>query len=268
VGNAAAQQLQLDIYGELIDSVYLYNKYAEPISYDFWVQLRRMLDWVSRNWGLADEGIWEVRGGRRHFVNSKMQCWVALDRGLRIALKRGLPVDFERLRAARDNIYEPIMREGWSPRRKAFTQAFGSDTLDAANLIMPLTMFVPAADPRMVQTVDAIMQDLVSGSLVHRYRIDDEHADGLLGREGTFSMCSFWLVLRRDRTLRRGARELPAGLQASFADERRLYVGPPAGVKKRNGDSPERRIAAQVCYLCTAYQRGSRRRPPPPPPPP
>ncbi|MEZ5402004.1 MAG: glycoside hydrolase family 15 protein [Bryobacteraceae bacterium] len=194
IGNGAAQQLQLDIYGELIDSVYLYNKHSEPISYDFWVQLRRMLDWVARNWELPDEGIWEVRGGKHHFVYSKMQCWVALDRGLRIAAKRGLPVDTARLRDARDRIYEAIMTRGWDPKRRTFTQAFDSKAIDAANLIMPLTLFLPATDPRMKGTIDAVMQDLVSDSLVYRYLLNDEHSDGLTGREGTFSMCSFWLV--------------------------------------------------------------------------
>ncbi len=194
IGNGAAQQLQLDIYGELIDSVYLFNKHAEPISYDFWVQLRRMLDWVARNWELPDEGIWEVRGGKQHFVYSKMQCWVALDRGLRIASKRGLPVDGARLRSARDKIYEAVMTRGWDPDRRTFRQAFDSTAIDAANLIMPLTLFLPATDPRMKGTINAIMQDLVSDSLVYRYLLNDEHNDGLIGREGTFSMCSFWLV--------------------------------------------------------------------------
>ncbi|MEZ5352452.1 MAG: glycoside hydrolase family 15 protein [Bryobacteraceae bacterium] len=194
IGNGAAHQLQLDIYGELIDSVYLYNKHSEPISYDFWVQLRRMLDWVARNWELPDEGIWEVRGGKRHFVYSKMQCWVALDRGLRIAAKRGLPVDSGRLRDARDRIYEAIMTKGWDPKRRTFTQAFDSNAIDAANLIMPLTLFLPATDPRMKGTIDAIIQDLVSDSLVYRYLLNEEQNDGLPGREGTFSMCSFWLV--------------------------------------------------------------------------
>jgi GH15 family glucan-1,4-alpha-glucosidase len=194
IGNSAAKQLQLDIYGELIDSVYLYNKHAAPISYDFWVQLRRMMDWVSKNWELADEGIWEVRGGRRHFVYSKMQCWVALDRGLRIAFKRGLPVNYSELRDARDRIYEAIMTRGWNEELQSFTQSFDSRALDAANLIMPLTLFLPANDPRMSSTIDAILRNLVSDSLVYRYVLDEHHRDGLAGKEGTFTMCSFWLV--------------------------------------------------------------------------
>lgn len=194
VGNAAHNQLQLDIYGELIDSIYLYDKYGTPISYDLWNQLRRMLDWVSRNWELPDEGIWEVRAGRKDFVYSKMQCWVALDRGLRMALKRGLPVDRERLRIERDRIYETIMEKGWDPARRTFTQHFGSDTVDAANLLMPLVLFISPKDPRMLGTIDRTMEELVSDSLVHRYEIGTGAGDGLTGREGTFSMCTFWLV--------------------------------------------------------------------------
>jgi GH15 family glucan-1,4-alpha-glucosidase len=194
VGNAAHDQLQLDIYGEVIDSIYLYDKYGTPISYDQWNQLRRMLDWVSRNWELADEGIWEVRGGRQHFVYSKMQCWVALDRGLRMALKRGLPIDRERLRVERDRIYESIMQKGWDPKRKSFVQYFGSDAVDAANLLLPLVLFLSPKDPRMLGTIDATMDELVSDSLVHRYQIGRGAGDGLTGREGTFSMCTFWLV--------------------------------------------------------------------------
>ena len=194
VGNAASHQLQLDIYGELIDSVYLYDKYGVPISYDGWLQLRRMLDWVSRNWERADDGIWEVRGGRQQFVYSKMQCWVALDRGLRLALKRSLPIDRVGLRNERDRIYETIMEKGWNADRKAFVQYFGSDALDASNLLMPLVLFISPRDPRMISTIDQTVNELVSDSLVYRYEIGRGAGDGLTGQEGTFSMCTFWLV--------------------------------------------------------------------------
>jgi GH15 family glucan-1,4-alpha-glucosidase len=194
VGNAAFRQLQLDIYGELIDSIYLYDKYGTPISYDLWQQLRRMLDWVAKNWREADEGIWEVRGERQHFVYSKMQCWVALDRGIRMALKRGRPIDRERLGAERDRIYETIMQKGWNGERKTFTQCFGLDAVDAANLLMPLVLFISPKDPRMLSTIDSAMETLVSDSLVHRYQIGKGAGDELSGREGTFSMCTFWLV--------------------------------------------------------------------------
>jgi GH15 family glucan-1,4-alpha-glucosidase len=194
VGNAAHNQLQLDIYGELTDSIYLYDKYATPISYELWKQLRRMLEWVSQNWERKDNGIWEVRGGPQHFVYSKMQCWVALDRGLRMALKRGLPIDRERLGKERDRIYETVMEKGWDVRERTFTQSFDSDAVDAANLLMPLVLFCSPKDPRMLGTLDKIMGRLVSDSLVHRYQIGKGVGDGLKGTEGTFSMCTFWLV--------------------------------------------------------------------------
>ncbi len=194
VGNAASEQLQLDIYGELIDSVYLYNKYVQPISYDLWVYLRRMLNWVCSNWQRPDQGIWEVRKEPEHFTYSKLQCWVALNRGLRIARKRGLPVDAVRLHDESSKIYETIMEHGWSRERKTFVQYFGGDAVDANTLLLPLMMFVSPTDPRMLCTIDRIQKELVSDSLVYRYELERAVGDGLPGKEGTFSICTFWFV--------------------------------------------------------------------------
>ena len=194
IGNAASEQLQLDIYGELIDSVYLYDKYGTPIAYDVWTQIRKMLDWVADNWMRPDDGIWEVRGGQQQFVYSKVQCWVALDRGLRLANKRSLSLDFPRLAAVRNQIHETVMTQGWDPQRRTFVQHFGTDALDAANLIMPLVFFISPTDPRMRGTLERTMAELVSDSLVHRYEIGKGAGDGLTGSEGTFNMCTFWLV--------------------------------------------------------------------------
>ncbi len=194
VGNNAHHQLQLDIFGELMDSVYLYNKYGSPISYDLWTELRKLLDWVAANWSQPDEGIWEVRGGRQQFIFSKLMCWVALDRGLRLAEKRSFPASRELWLRERDAIYETIMARGWSPKRKAFVQYYDSDVLDAANLMMPLVFFMSPTDPRMLSTIDAVLKDLTSDSLVHRYDISRAAADGLEGAEGSFSICTFWLV--------------------------------------------------------------------------
>jgi GH15 family glucan-1,4-alpha-glucosidase len=198
IGNGAYNQLQLDIYGELLDSIYLYNKYGAPISYDLWVGLRRMLNWVCEHWNQKDEGVWEVRGGRQHFVYSKVMCWVALDRGLRLAEKRSFPADREKWFKVRDQIYEDILDQGWNAQKQTFVQHYGSSSLDAANLIMPLVFFMSPNDPRMLKTVDAINLSpkyggLVSSSLVHRYNIE-ETLDGLTGEEGTFNICTFWLV--------------------------------------------------------------------------
>ncbi|MCY1018115.1 glycoside hydrolase family 15 protein [Pyxidicoccus sp. MSG2] len=198
IGNAAADQLQLDIYGELMDSVYLSNKYVAPISYDFWRHLRRMVDWVCNHWNQPDEGIWEVRGGRRQFVYSKLMCWVAVDRAIRLADKRSLPADRPRWLAVRDTIFEEIMTQGWSQQRQAFVQAYDREALDAANLLMPLVFFLSPVDPRMLSTLDRIRRPpseggLVSDGLVFRYDVDAT-LDGIAGREGTFNLCSFWLV--------------------------------------------------------------------------
>jgi GH15 family glucan-1,4-alpha-glucosidase len=198
IGNGAYDQLQLDIYGELMDSVYLYNKYGSQISSELWSELRRLINWISDNWRREDEGIWETRGGRRHFVYSKLMSWVAIDRGLRLADKRSFPADWEKWLKVRDQIYEEIMTMGWSPPRQAFVQYYGSEALDASNLMMPLVFFLAPSDPKMLKTIDAINQPpnkggLVSNSLVYRYN-RKEVSDGLEGAEGTFNLCTFWLV--------------------------------------------------------------------------
>jgi GH15 family glucan-1,4-alpha-glucosidase len=194
VGNGACEQLQLDIYGELMDSVYLYDKYGSPMAYDLWCEVRRVIDWVADNWTKPDDGIWEVRGGQQQFVYSKVQCWVALDRAIRLATKRSLPLDSARLLAERNRIYEAVMTQGWDTKRRTFVQYFGTDALDAANLIMPLVFFISPTDERMIGTIDRTMAELVSDSLVHRYEIGRGAGDGLTGGEGTFNMCTFWLV--------------------------------------------------------------------------
>jgi GH15 family glucan-1,4-alpha-glucosidase len=198
IGNGAYDQLQLDIYGELMDSVYLYNKYGSPISYDLWIRLRTLTNWVVENWHRKDEGVWEVRGGQQHFVYSKLMCWVAVDRAIRLADKRSFPADRDRWLKTRDEIYEEIMFRGWNEERQAFVQSYESDTLDASNLIMPMVFFISPTDPRMLKTLDAINKPpkrhgLVSNSLVFRYDLE-KSPDGLKGEEGTFNICTFWLV--------------------------------------------------------------------------
>lgn len=198
IGNGAYSQLQLDIYGELLDAVYLYNKHVMPIGHETWTRIRHRLDWLCEHWHQPDEGIWETRGGRRQFVYSKLMCWVALDRGLRLADKRSFPADRTRWLHVRDQIYEDIMQRGWNTECRAFVQHYDSDVLDASNLIMPLVFFLSPNDPRMLDTLAAINRPprhggLVSDGLVYRY--DSETGeDGLHGREGTFNMCTFWLV--------------------------------------------------------------------------
>src|ERR1043165_9382071 len=214
IGNAAHRQLQLDIYGELMDAVCLHNKYVEPVGYDSWVRLRRLVDWVCDNWQREDEGIWEVSSGRRHFVFSKVMSWVAVDRALRLADKRSFPADRTRWLKARDDIYEEVMTKGWDAGRKAFVQAYGSNALDASSLLMPLVFYMAPNDPRMLSTLDAIRRPVAAGGLGADglvYRYDRAHtADGLAAREGTFHMCSFWLVEALRSEERRGGKECRA----------------------------------------------------------
>jgi GH15 family glucan-1,4-alpha-glucosidase len=212
IGNGASQQLQLDIYGELMDSLYLYNKYATPISYELWTYLRRLTNWVCQHWQDQDEAIWEVRGGPRNFVYSKVMCWVAVDRALRLAGKRSFPADWQAWTSTRDQIYETIMQRGWNQQREAFVQQLDGEALDASILMMPLVFFVSPTDPRMLQTIDTINRapkdgGLVSNGLVFRYNVD-KTPDGLSGTEGTFNLCTFWLV--------------EALTRASYSDPKRL----------------------------------------------
>jgi pentatricopeptide repeat protein len=233
IGNGAYDQLQLDIYGELMDAVYLYNKYGDPIWYELWTHLRGLIDWVCDNWQRKDEGIWEVRSGQQHSVYSKLMCWVALDRGLRLADKRSFPADRERWLKVRDEIYEEIMEKGWSPERKAFVQSYGGDTLDASSLIMPLVFFVAPKGPRMLSTLDAINRPpkdngLVSNGLVFRYDVQ-KSADGLMGEEGTFNLCTFWLVEALTRAGRLEEARLIFEQMLSYANHLGLYaeeIGP------------------------------------------
>jgi GH15 family glucan-1,4-alpha-glucosidase len=241
IGNGACRQLQLDIYGELMDAVYLHNKYVEPIGYDSWTHLRRLTDWLCDNWKREDEGIWEVRGGRRHLVYSKVMSWVALDRSLRLADKRSFPADRTRWLKVRDEICEEVMTKGWDPRRKVFVQAYGSEALDAASLLMPLVFFMAPNDPRMLGTVDAISRPLDAGGLAADclvYRYDPAIApDGLSGREGTFNMCSFWLV----EALTRAGRTDPVRLEdARLRFEQMLGYANHLGLyAEQTGDSGE-----------------------------
>lgn len=212
IGNAAYEQLQLDIYGELMDSLYLYNKYGTPISYELWNYLRRLTNWVCRHWQEPDEAIWEVRGGPRDFVYSKAMCWVAVDRALRLAGKRSFPAEWNEWQSVRDQIYETIMRRGWNQQRGSFVQQLDGDALDASSLMLPLVFFVSPTDPRMLQTIDTMNRPprgggLVSDGLVFRYDVG-KTPDGLRGTEGTFNMCTFWLV--------------EALTRASHADPKRL----------------------------------------------
>ncbi|GAB2596898.1 glycoside hydrolase family 15 protein [Streptomyces capparidis] len=238
VGNAAAGQLQLDIYGALIDSVYLYDKWGEPISSDQWDRVCALVDWVCAHWDQPDEGIWETRGGRKRFLYSRLMCWVAIERAMRLANHRGLPADIPRWRRARDTVYRRIMADGWSPARRAFTQHEDGDVLDAAVLMMPLAKFVSPTDPKWLSTLDALTAGLVSDSLVYRY---DPQAspDGVRGEEGTFSICSFWYVEALVRAGRVEEARLAFEKMLTYANHLGLYAEEISHTGEQQGNFPQ-----------------------------
>jgi GH15 family glucan-1,4-alpha-glucosidase len=193
IGNGASDQLQLDIYGEAMDSVYMGSRRGLSIGHEGWSDVCGILDWLSENWDQAEEGIWETRGGRKHFTYGRLMSWVAMDRGLRMAQQLGRPANVSRWTEERDRIYRQIMDRGWSKERAAFVQHYDSQVLDASNLLMPLVGFIAPRDPMWLSTLDAMDGELVSDSLVYRYD-PSASPDGLRGSEGTFSICTFWYV--------------------------------------------------------------------------
>lgn len=260
IGNAAFKQLQLDIYGELLDTLYLYNKYVMPIGYDTWIRIQQRLDWLCNNWHRPDDGIWESRGGPRHFVYSKLMCWVAMDRGLRLAEKRSFPADRARWATVRDEIYNDIMMKGWNGTQETFVQHYDSAALDASNLIMPLVFFVSPNDPRMLKTLEALYRSpqdggLISDGLVYRYDAESGE-DGLQGREGTFNMCTFWLVEaltragRVDRAKLRDARLL-FEYMLGYANHLGLYAEETGDHGEALGNFPQ--AFTHIALISAAY---------------
>jgi GH15 family glucan-1,4-alpha-glucosidase len=197
VGNDAVGQKQLDVFGEVLDCIHLYRRqgnferYGEKLEGPLWAMMRTLVEHVCAHWHETDSGIWEVRGGLRHFVYSKVMCWVALDRGIRAAEQLHLEADLPRWRNVRDQIRADILAHGYNTQIGAFTQSYDSTWLDASNLLLPLVGFIPPDDPRMRSTVDRIIEQLTDeNGFVYRYMTDD----GLDGQEGTFTICTFWLV--------------------------------------------------------------------------
>jgi GH15 family glucan-1,4-alpha-glucosidase len=211
-----------------MDSVYLYNKYGEPISYDLWAALDRQLAWLEKHWDEADDGIWEVRGARKRFTYSRVMVWVAFERAMRIARDRGLPAPMQRWAAMKDMAYMQVQGDGWDEQQGAFVQAYGSSRLDASLLIMPLVKFVGPTDPRFLSTLDRVAAELVSDTLVRRYETHDG-ADGLSEPEGTFNLCSFWFVEALTRAGRLAQAQLVFEKMLTYANHVGLYaeeIGP------------------------------------------
>jgi GH15 family glucan-1,4-alpha-glucosidase len=193
IGNAASDQLQLDIYGEALDSLWHFEQHRPAVPDRGWRDISKMLDWLSENWDQPDEGIWETRGGPKPFLFGRLMSWVAFDRAIRMATSVARPADLMRWTAARDRLYETIMNKGWNPKVKAFTQYEGSDVLDASMLRMPTVGLIVPGDEKWQATMAAMDKKLVSDSLVYRYD-PSASPDGLRGAEGTFSLCTFLYV--------------------------------------------------------------------------
>ncbi len=223
VHNDAADQLQLDIYGELIDSVYLFDKHGPGISYDLWRSLQGIVAWLQANWRRPDEGIWEVRSGRRDHTFSRLMCWVALERMVRMARQRGLPGDVADWSRTRDEIFTAVLEEGWDDDLQAFVQSSGSGVLDASLLLMPMVKFLAPTDPRVTSTLAALERTLVTDSLVFRYD-PTASPDGLDGEEGTFSICSFWYVEALTRAGRVEDARLALEKMFTYANPLGLYA--------------------------------------------
>ncbi|WP_411555831.1 glycoside hydrolase family 15 protein [Pantoea agglomerans] len=229
IGNDAWQQTQLDIYGELMDAVYLANKYGEAISQRGWEHVVKMIDWLCDNWNQPDAGIWEMRGEPEHFLHSRLMCWVAMDRALRLGMKRSLPMPYERWDRARREIREDIWANFWNSERGHFSSTRHGEHLDASMLLMPLVRFVGATDPDWIATLDAIKTNLVSDGMVRRYNTHETPADGLKGSEGSFGACSFWYV----ECLARAGRIQ----EAHFEFEKLLSYANPLGLYAEEFDS-------------------------------
>lgn len=193
IGNHAVNQFQLDIYGELMNCVYLYDKHAEPISYNFWLQLSGQINWLTDNWMQKDHSIWEVRAGTQEFLYSRLMCWVAFDRAIKLGISRSLPIP-DQWQRERDKIFYSIHNDFWNPEKEAFVQYKGGEAVDASALMMPIVKFISPQDPKWLSTLSRIEKELVSDSLVYRYSAEGAAPDGMSGPEGTFSMCSFWYV--------------------------------------------------------------------------
>ncbi len=193
IGNGAADQLQLDIYGEAMDALSHADTRGLQMAHQGWTATVRMIDWLCEHWDQPEEGIWETRGGRKDFTYGRFQCWLALDRAIRMAQHRGRPANLARWAVERDNIYNQIMSRGWNPKVGAFTQHYTTEVLDSSLLLMPLQGFIAPGDPMWLSTLRAMDRELVSDSLVYRYN-PAASPDGLAGDEGTFSLCTFWYV--------------------------------------------------------------------------
>jgi GH15 family glucan-1,4-alpha-glucosidase len=238
IGNGAAGQLQLDIYGEALAAVYSLDRFGQEIGQPGWLAICELLEWLAENWDQSEEGIWETRGGRKDFTYGRLMCWVAFDRAIRLATAHGRPAPLTRWITERDAIYNQIMDKGWSAGRQAFVQQYGETVLDASLLKMPQVGFVAADDPMWHSTLLAMDAELVSDSLVYRYD-PSASPDGLLGSEGTFSLCTFLYVDALARAGRLDDARLTFEKMLTYANHLGLYSEEIAPTGEQIGNFPQ-----------------------------
>jgi GH15 family glucan-1,4-alpha-glucosidase len=236
IGNAAQSQLQLDVYGELMDTIYLASKYSTGQSNDGWERIQELLEWLGKNWEREDAGIWEVRNGPQHFLHSRLMCWVAFDRATRMAQKRSLVAPLAAWLATRDAIHEDVFKNFWNEKLNSFVQAKKSSTLDASVLLMPMMRFISPTDPRWLSTLAAVEEHLTAGGLVYRY---SSGVDGLDGQEGTFTPCSFWLIECLARAGQVEKAELLFDNVLGYANHLGLYSEELSGSGEQLGNFPQ-----------------------------
>jgi len=238
IGNGAADQLQLDIYGEAADAIFLADARGIESSVQGWKAVAELVDWLCEHWDQPDEGIWETRGGRRNFTYGRFQAWIALDRAIRLATRHGRPANITRWMTERDAIYRQIMDRGWNAKVGAFTQHYDTEVLDSSLLLMPLQGFIAPRDPMWLSTLRAMDRELVSDSLVYRYN-PAASPDGLRGDEGTFSLCTFWYVDALARSGRLEEARLVFEKMHTYANHLRLYSEEISATGEQLGNFPQ-----------------------------
>ncbi|GCF10919.1 glucoamylase [Dictyobacter arantiisoli] len=249
IGNGAATQKQLDIYGELIDVLFLYSRHR-GLSYETWLHLCQQLDWLAQHWQEADEGIWEVRGGAKHFLHSRLMSWVAFDRAVRISQERGLPAPLSEWQQISMQIYREIMEKGWNEHTQSFVQYYGGEAIDASALLLSRMGFIEARDPRMLATIARIQRELTHTPHVYRYDVDNAADDGLAGHEGTFNICSFWLVEALARAGRVDEARLSLEHMLTFANHVGLYSEEIASNGEALGNFPQAFTHLALIHAC------------------
>jgi GH15 family glucan-1,4-alpha-glucosidase len=238
IGNGAADQLQLDIYGEAMDAVLIADSHGVKVHHKSWTELANLIDWLCDHWDQPDEGIWETRGGRKNFTYGRLQTWIALDRAIRLSTRRARPGNLIRWETERDRVYDQIFQQGWNAKVGGFTQYYGSDVLDSSLLLMPLQGFIAPGDPLWLSTLKAIDRELVSDSLVYRYN-PSASPDGLTGQEGTFSLCTFWYVDALARSGRLEDARLTFEKMHTYANHLKLYSEEISSTGQQLGNFPQ-----------------------------